>query len=205
MTSESSRAGIARAPWSACPACWNICTVAKTGEEADESVNRTRQDAVGHATAGAGSASLSANVPPWCRSPPRRASRVRISSWAPSSPRYSVALVDAPLRSVCQASPCCGKRYRTAPPTCSTPSLRPRSPPSSTPPKVCLEIMEFDFRRRHGTTTTHAPHSSPKVAWNKTSTRCQIGRSGRLRLHERAARLVITGKEIRCTRCHTPK
>ena len=37
----------------------------------------------------------------------------------------------------------------------------PRSPPSSTPPEVCLETMDFDFRRRHGTTTTHAAHSSP--------------------------------------------
>ena len=69
------------------------------------------------------------------------------------------ALVDAPLRSVCQASPCCGKPCRTAPPTRPTPSLRPRSPPSSTPPEVCLEKMEFDIRIRHGPTTTHAPHS----------------------------------------------
>ena len=61
-----------------------------------------------------------------------------------------------------------------------------RSPPSSTPPEVCLETMEFDIRRRHGTTTTtHAPHSPPNVAWDTTSTRCQVGRSWRLRLHER--------------------
>ena len=35
----------------------------------------------------------------------------------PSSPRCTAALVDAPLRSVCRASPCCGKPHRTAPPT----------------------------------------------------------------------------------------
>ena len=44
--------------------------------------------------------------------------------------------------------------------------------------------MEFDIRIRHGTTTTHAPHSL-EVAWDTTSTRCQDVRSVRLRLHER--------------------
>ena len=94
--------------------------------------------------------------PPWCRRPPQRASRVRASSWAraPSSPRYTAAPEDAPLRSVCRDSPCCGKPYRTADPTRPTPSLRPRSPPSSTPPEVCPETVEFDIRRTHGTTTT---------------------------------------------------
>ena len=104
---------------------------------------------------------------------------------APSPLRFTAAPEDAPLRSVYRASPCCGKPYRTAPPTRPTRSLRPHSSPSSTPPEVCLETMEFDFQRRHGTTTTtHAPHSSPKVAWDTTSTRCQVGRSWRLRLHE---------------------
>ena len=144
-----------------------------------------KTDAVGHVTAGAGSASLSAT------SPVVRASRVRASSWAKtnSSPRYTVALVDAPLRSVCLASPCCGKPYRTETPTRLAP-FAPRSPPSSTPPEVCLETVEFDIRIRHGTTTTHPPHSSPKVAWDTTSTRCQDGRNWRLRLHER--QLTIT-------------
>ena len=119
----------------------------------------------------------------------RRGGRLECAllSWAraPSSPRHTAALADAPFRSVCRVSSCCGKPYRTAPPTRSTPSLRPRSPPSSTPPEVCPETMDFDIRRRHGTTTTHAPHPSPKPAWGTTSTRCQVGRSGRLRLHER--------------------
>ena len=74
------------------------------------------------------------------------------SARAPSSPRYTAALVDAPLRSVCRASPCCGKPFRTAPPTRPTPSLRPRSPPSSTPPEVCQDTIEFDIQCRHGTT-----------------------------------------------------
>ena len=114
---------------------------------------------------------------------------------AASSPRYTAALADAPLRSVCRASPCCGKPHRTAPWTRPTPSLRPRSPPSSTAPEVCLETMEFGFRRRHGTTTTHAPHSSPKVAWDTTSTRCQVGRSWRFRLHERRLAWRSPGKK----------
>ena len=39
--------------------------------------------------------------------------------------------------------------------------------------------MEFDFRRADGTTTfTHAPHLSPKVAWDTTSTRNQVGVPG---------------------------
>ena len=112
----------------------------------DECVNPTRQTRQ--------STSLEALAPPhsrrrppWCRRPPRGASRVCASSWAqaPSSPRYTAALADAPLRSVCRASACCGKPYRTAPPTCPTPSLRPRSLPSSTPPDVCLESVEFDM------------------------------------------------------------
>ena len=155
----------------------------KTGGEKDESVNPTRQTRWSTSLQGAGSASLSATS----RWPLRRAFRVRASSWvrAPSSPRCRAALVDAPLRSVCRASPCCGKPHRTAPPTRPTPSLRPRSPPSSTPPAVCPSTMEFDIRRGHGTTTTHAPHSSPREAWDKTSTRCRVGRPSRLRLHER--------------------
>ena len=62
--------------------------------------------------------------------------------------------------------------------------------------KVCLEIMEFDFRCRHGTTTTHAPHSSPKVAWDMTSTRCQIGRSRAPAPSRAAAHLVIKIKKL---------
>ena len=157
-----------------------------------------------HVTAGAGSASLAASLP-WCSWPPRRASRVRASCWARalSSPRYTAALVDAPLRSVCQSSPCCGKPYRTAPPTRPTPSLRPRSLPSSRLPEVCLETMEFDVRRRHGTTTTHAPHSSPKVAWEHDE-HALAGRAFLALAPSRvAAHLVITRKEIRCTRCHS--
>ena len=107
-----------------------------------------------------------------------------------------LALVGAPPRSVCRASPCWGKPYREAPPTRPTPSLRPRSP---TPPEVCLETMEFDIRCTHGTTTTHAPHSSPKVAWDTTSTRCQVGRSWRLRLHERR----LTGDHPERNQVHT--
>ena len=142
-----------------------------------------KTDALEHVTAGAGPAALLANVAHSAAG--RRGGRLEYAlllARAPSSPRYTAALVDAPLRSICRASPPCGKPYRKARPT---PSLRPRSPPSSTPPEVCLETMEFDIRRGHGTTTTHAPHSSPKVAWDTTSTRCQVGRSWRLRLHER--------------------
>ena len=140
VTSESSRAGITRASWSACPGCWNIFTVAKpVGSQTNASNPQDRRAGAGHhrrwlrLTLG--------ERPKWCRWLPRRASRVRASSWAaaPSTPRYTAVLVDAPLRSVCRASPCCGKckPYRTAPPTRPTPSLRPRSPPSSTPPEVC--------------------------------------------------------------------
>ena len=131
-----------------------------------------KTDALEHVTAGAGSASLSAT------SSVVRASRVRTSSWAraPSSPRYTAALVDAPLLSVCRASQSCGKPCRTAPPTRPTPSLRPRSPPSSTATEVCLETVDFDIRRRHGTTTTHAPHSSPQN--NLETRRARAAKSG---------------------------
>ena len=158
-----------------------FATAAKTSGEPDECVNPTRQTCCV-------STSPQALAPPHTR---RSHTVVPLATAAGVSsahfflggkrlphPRYTAALVDAPLRSVCRASPCSGKpftewRLRQRP----TPSLRPHSPPPSTPPKVCLEIMEFDFRCRHGTTTTHAPHSSPKVAWDMTSTRCQIGRS----------------------------
>ena len=163
-----------------------------------------KEDAPEHVTAGAGSASLSATSP-WCRRPPRRASRVRASSWAraPSSPRYTAALVDAPLRSVCRASACCGKPYRTAPPTRPTPSPRPRSLTSSTPPEVCPETTEFDIRRRHGTTTTHAPHSSPNVGQGRDE-HALPGLAFLAPAPSRAAaHLVITRKEIKCTRCHS--
>ena len=120
---------------------------------------------------------------------------------APSSPRYTAALVDAPLRSLCRASPCCGKPHRTAPPTRPTPSLRPRSPPSSTPPEVCLETMEFDVRRTHGTTTTHAPHSSPQGSLRHDEHALPSRALLAPAPSRAAAHLVITRKEIRCTRC----
>ena len=175
-----------RAPWSACPGCWNRFTVAKAvGSQTNASIPQDRRARARHCRR-------------WLRltlgdvsrgAPGSRGGRLECAllSWAraPSSPRHTAALADAPFRSVCRVSSCCGKPHKTAPPTRSTPSLRPRSPPSSTPPEVCLETMEFDFRRGRGTTTTHAPHSSPKVAWDTTSTRCQVGRSWRLRLHER--------------------
>ena len=158
---QTQRAGIARAvvclSWLL--ECFNC---RKTSGEPDECVNPTRQTRWSTSTAGAGSASLSAASPVG----PLAAAAGVLSARPPSSPRCTAALVDAHLRSVCRASPCCGKPHRTAPPTGPTPSLRPRSPPSSTPPEVCPETMEFDLRRRHGTTTTHAPHSSPKVAWD---------------------------------------
>ena len=104
VTSESSRAGIARAPWSACPGCWSTCTVAKP-------VRSQRNASIAHnRRAGARHCRLapphSRRRLPWCRWPPRRASRVRASSWAlaPSSPKHTVAPEDSPLRSVCQNS-----------------------------------------------------------------------------------------------------
>ena len=162
MTSESSRAGIARALLVG-GIFFTVANLVRS--QTNASIPQDRRARARHRrrwlclTLG--------GVPTWCRWPPRPESRVRASSWAraPSSPRHTAALVDATLRTVCRPSPCCGKPYRTAPPTRPTPSLRPRSPPSSTPPEVCLETMEFDFRIRHGTTTTHAPHSSPKVPW----------------------------------------
>ena len=138
------------------------------------------------------------DVPRGAAGGPRRASRVRISSWAraPSSPRYT-ALVDAPLRSVCRASPCCGKPYRTAPPTRLTPSLRPRSPPSSTPPEVCLETTWYHHHTRATFVTQgslgHDEHALPGRAFLAPAP------------SRAAAHLVITRKEIRCTRCHSQK
>ena len=161
----------------------------KTSGEPDESVNPTRQ-----------STSLQALAPPhtrrrrpWCGRLecallPRRGLLPHPGTQRHSWMRLSVL--------------CCGKPHRTVPPTRPTPSLRLRSLPSSTQPEVCLETVGFDFRRRHGTTTTHAPHSSPKVAWDTTSTRCQIGRFPAPAPSRAAAHLVITGTEIRCTRCH---
>ena len=143
MTSESSRASISRAPWSACPGCWNMFTVAKpVGGQTNASTPQDRRARARH-----------------CRR------WLRLTSNGAS---------DAP-----------------------TPSLRPRSPPSSTPPEVCPETMEFDIRRTHGTTTTHAPHSSPKIA-------CLPSRAF-LAPAPSAAHLVIAWKEIRCTRCHPKK
>ena len=58
--------------------------------QVNASIHKT--DALEHVTAGAGSASLSATSP-WCRRPPRRASRVRASY----SPRYTAALAASPF------------------------------------------------------------------------------------------------------------
>ena len=108
-----------------------------------------KTDAVGHVTAGAGSASLSA-------ASPRGAARRRVSS----ARFFLGAFLTQAHGGTRRASPCCGQPYRMAPPTRPTPSLRPRSPPSSTPPEVCLETMEIDTRRRHGTPphTRHIRH-----------------------------------------------
>ena len=89
----------------------------------------------------------------------------------------------------------------TVPPTRPTPSLRPRSPPSSTPPEVCLETKEFDIRRGHGTTTTratfvtqgslgHDEHALPGRAFLAPAP------------SRAAAHVATTRKEIRCTRRH---
>ena len=160
----------------------------KTSGEPDESVNPTRQ-----------STSLQALAPPrsrrrrpWCgrlecallpgrgllpHPGTRRHSWTRLSVLFAEHLHVAASLTERRLR---RARRC---------------SLRPRSPPSSTPPEVCLETMGFDFRRGHGTTTTHAPHSSPKAAWVTTSTRCQVGRSWRFRLHERRLAWRSPGKK----------
>ena len=160
-----------------------------------------KTDAVGHVTAGAGSASFSATSPVV---PLAATAGVSSVCFFPSSPRHTAALVDAPLRSVCRASPRCGKPHRTAPPTHPTPSLRPRSPPSSTPHEVCLETMEFDIRCGHGT-TTHAPRSSPQRGLGHDKHALPDRAFLAPAPSRAAAHLVITRKEIRCTRCYVPK
>ena len=150
----------------------------KTGGEPDGCVNPTRE----HVTAGAGSASLSATSPVGTLVAAAGVSSARFFLGGRFPRRHSwtrLSVLFAELLHV--AASLTERRLRCAP----TPSLRPRSPPSSTPPEVCPQTMESDVRRRRGTTTTHAPHSSPTVAWDRTSTRCQVGRSWRLRLHER--------------------
>ena len=80
-------------------------SLSQNGDEPDECVNPIIQTCWSTSLQ-AGSASLLATSPRWCRWLPRRASRVRASSWAlaPSSPRHTVAPEDAPLRAVCQNS-----------------------------------------------------------------------------------------------------
>ena len=178
-----------------------IFSLSQIGSNARRMRQFHKTDAPEHVTAGAGSASLSATSPmvPLAL---RRASRVRASSWvrAPSSPRNTAALVDAPLRSVCRASPCCGKPYRTAPPTRPTPSLRPRSLPS------------IDAAR-----SVPRDNGIRDSTWYHHHTRAALATQGSLGQDEQAlrsraflapapsraaAQLMITRKEIRCTRCH---
>ena len=72
--------------------------------------------------------------------------------------------------------------------------------PSSTPPEVCPETMEFDIRCTHGTTTTHTPHSPPQGGLGHDK-HALPGRAFLAPAPSRAAaHLVITRKEIRCTR-----
>ena len=122
MTSESSRAGVARASWSACPRCWKIFTVAKpVGSQTNASIAQDRRAGARHCRR-------------WLRltlgDPSRGAAGRRDErlecALLPGRALSTAALVDAPLRSVCRASPCCGKPYRAAPPMRPTPS-----PPSS--------------------------------------------------------------------------
>ena len=62
--------------------------------------------------------------------------------------------------------------------------------------------MGLDIRIRHGTTTTHAAHSSPQGSLGHDE-HAQPGRAFLALAPSRAAaHLVITQKEIRCTRCH---
>ena len=190
MTSESSRAAIARAPWSACPGCWNS-PLSQNWWGARRMRQSHKTDAPEHVTAGAGSASLSTASRRGAAG--RRGGRLECAGTFLTQAHGGTRRCASP--SVCRVSPCCGKPCRTAPPMRPTPSLRPRSPPSSTPPEVCPETMDFDIRCRHGTTTTHAPHLSPKVAWDTTSARCQVGRTWRLRLHERRLAWWSPGKK----------
>ena len=187
MTSECSRASIARA----------FLLVLVAGIFSRWGARRVRQshktDALEHVTAGAGSASLSATSPVVPLPPRRRASRVRASSWAraPSSPRCTAALLDAPLRSVCRASPCCGKPYRMAPNAFAAAALA-----AVIDAARGLETMEFDIRRRHGTTTTHAPQGSLGHEEHALPGRAFLAPAP----SRAAAHLVIARKEIKCTR-----
>ena len=153
-----------RASWSACPGCWNICTVAKqVASQTNASIAQDRRARARHCrrwlrltlgdvsrgAAGRRGGRLE------CALLPGRGRLPHPGTQRNSQMRLSVLFAELFL--------CCGKPCRTAPLSRPTPSLRPRSPPSSTPPEVCLETKEIDVRRRHGTTTTHAKHSSPKV------------------------------------------
>ena len=96
-----------------------------------------KTDALEHVTARAGSTSLSATSPvvPLAAAAGVSSARFFLGAGA------FLTQVHGGTRG------CCGKPYRTAPPTRTTLSLRPRSPPSSTPTEVCPETMEFDIRR----------------------------------------------------------
>ena len=107
----------------------------------------------------------------------------------PSSPRYTAALAHAPRRSV-----------ELLHPTGPTPWLRPRSLPSSTPPEVCQETMEFDIRRRHGTTTSATSVTQESLGHDEQALPSQAFLAP---APSRAAAHVVTiRKEIRRIRCH---
>ena len=138
------------------------CT--KTGGEPDGCVNPTRQTR--HLTLG--------DVP---RSAAGRRGGRHGCALLPGRP------VDLPLRSVCRASPRCGTPYRTGASDAHDAFAASALAALIDAARGVRKTMEFDIRIRHGTTTTHAPHSSPEVAWDTTSTRCEVARNWRLRLH----------------------
>ena len=176
-----------------------------TGRRQDECVNPTRQMRW--------STSLQVLAPPHsrrrprrCRWPPRLASRVRASFWAraPSSPRYTAAPVDAPLRSVCRASPCCSKPCRTA---------------AADAPDAFAAALAALIDTTRGTPRDKGIRFSTWT-WYTTHTRATFVTEGSLGHDEHAlpgraflapapsraaAHVMITRKEIRCTRCHPPK
>ena len=153
-------------------------------------------DALERVTAGAGSASLSATSP-WCRWPPRRASRARASSWAraPSSPRYTAAFVDAPGCSFCLPSFCILRQAlqngASDAPDAFAVAATPRGVPG-------------DDGIRYSTQTTHGPPLSPKYSLGHDE-HALPGLAAFLAPapSRAAAHLVTIWVEVRCTRCHS--
>ena len=113
-------------------------------------------NAVGHVTAGAGSASLSATS--WGAGPPRRrvsSARFFLGAGAFLTQKRQHLPSFSMLRQAFQNG------ASDAPDAFAAAALAALIDAARSVPR---ETMDFDIRRRHGTTTTHAPHSSPKVA-----------------------------------------